>query len=571
MVIRANVSRHGFVLLGDEFLAAAAQSRELLHTPTPHQYRISVPAAATTAVTTTTSIICTAPSFPFPYHAHAYSDVVQEQLLVGDQRAMAKKLEDPVFDEGPIFDEELVLDPNLAAATSLEINMEPSNFNSGASFNCSTKCPSRVVDIMASVAFDEETIVDDGPIFDEDLFDLYGLQGVSLEQLVECGEYLVSDALEPRAVLEIDDKHTHVEQSTFGDPLVQVVAACEQLAEGEHEMAADNELLDKGIGKEQSITIRSSGELFEANTQNIFQEVELHSHMVSYLTRLADDASGNVENIGKLQMPWDPGGSGSVVVSVQELLVRHYQAVTFGDSVTPGPYASVPQWSHGNFSLGKNVPQQRLSHRMTSRQWDPGILRYVASSTYTICSSFQFLQSLVTLLVPLLQVLYAAYLKTQWGLILRIYVTIWLKLREFVMSTELKLMGLCLLSPEEKCASVRSEWQQANLGDGDGFSHMPPWTQNGFILEALSTFLVQFALTMKLQLLDSFQGHHLLLIILRIIRHWDPRINSLMRLIMTACVHKFFREEGKLKMTRRRVCCANAWCCLGTSNILAGR
>jgi hypothetical protein len=136
----------------------------------------------------------------------------------------------------------------------------------------------------------------------------------------------------------------------------------------------------------------------------------------------------------------------------------------------------MPPWSHGNFSLGTNVPHRRFSHRMTSRQWDPGILRYVASSTYTICSSFQFLQSLVTLLVPLLQVLYAAYLKTQLGLILRIYVTIWLKLRGFVMSTELKLMVLCLLSQEEKCASVRSEWQQANLGDGDGFSHMPPWT-----------------------------------------------------------------------------------------------
>jgi hypothetical protein len=102
------VPRHEFVLLGDEFLAAAAQSRGLLHTPTPHQYRISVPAAATTVVTTTTSIICTAPSFPFPHRAHAYSDVVQEQLLVGDQSAMAKKLEDHVFDEGPIFDEELV-------------------------------------------------------------------------------------------------------------------------------------------------------------------------------------------------------------------------------------------------------------------------------------------------------------------------------------------------------------------------------------------------------------------------------------------------------------------------------
>jgi hypothetical protein len=68
----------------------------------------------------------------------------------------------------------------------------------------------------------------------------------------------------------------------------------------------------------------------------------------------------------------------------------------------------------------------------------------------------------------------------------------------------------------------------------------------------MCTFLVQFALTMKFQLLGSFQGHHLLLIILRIIWRWDPGINSLMRLIMSACVHKFFRGEGKLKMMRRQ-------------------
>jgi hypothetical protein len=121
-------------------------------------------------------------------------------------------------------------DPNLAAATSLEINMEPSNFNSGVPFNCSTKCPSRVVDIMASVAFDEETIVDEGPVFDEYFFDGHDLQGISLGQLVECGESLLAHALEPHAVLDIDDKQAHDEQLKW-NPMMLNEAAHEEFGE----------------------------------------------------------------------------------------------------------------------------------------------------------------------------------------------------------------------------------------------------------------------------------------------------------------------------------------------------
>jgi pentatricopeptide repeat protein len=61
-----------------------------------------------------------------------------------------------------LFDEELILDPNLAAATPLDIDIEPSNYNNCTLSNCSMNCPSHAIDFMGSAALDE------GPVFDEE-------------------------------------------------------------------------------------------------------------------------------------------------------------------------------------------------------------------------------------------------------------------------------------------------------------------------------------------------------------------------------------------------------------------
>lgn len=99
--------------------------------------------------------------------------------------------------------------------------------------------------------------------------------------------------------------------------------------------------------------------------------------------------------------------------------------------------------------------EHQLALCMTARrQWGPGISRHVTSSTYKICSWFQFIQSSLTVLVLLLQVLHAAYLKTHLGLMLGINITIWLMLRVLPFGLIMIARSLCGVG---KCTSHRIE------------------------------------------------------------------------------------------------------------------
>ncbi|KAL0356993.1 UNVERIFIED_CONTAM: Heat shock protein, mitochondrial [Sesamum calycinum] len=62
--------------------------------------------------------------------------------------------------------------------------------------------------------------------------------------------------------------------STAADNQTQVGI---KVLQGEREMASDNKLLDKTTGKEQQITIRSSGGLSEDEIEKMVKEAELHS------------------------------------------------------------------------------------------------------------------------------------------------------------------------------------------------------------------------------------------------------------------------------------------------------
>jgi hypothetical protein len=81
--------------------------------------------------------------------------------------------EQPVFDEGPMFVEELLID------------LESSGFESCAPFNCSLYCLSHVVDVMASKVATLDEVPPVAVIWDGDSLYGHGLQGVSLEKLVE--------------------------------------------------------------------------------------------------------------------------------------------------------------------------------------------------------------------------------------------------------------------------------------------------------------------------------------------------------------------------------------------------
>jgi hypothetical protein len=99
----------------------------------------------------------------FTYQPHLHSDGCDRGgygASYGGNRELFN--DEPIFDKAPIFDEELIDDRNLVAAMSLDIDIEPSNFNNCVPFNCSTNCPSNDVNATGYAAFDE------GPAFDNE-------------------------------------------------------------------------------------------------------------------------------------------------------------------------------------------------------------------------------------------------------------------------------------------------------------------------------------------------------------------------------------------------------------------
>jgi hypothetical protein len=81
--------------------------------------------------------------------------------------------EQSIFDEGHVFDEEPLID------------LEPSGFDIYVSFNCSSYYLSHVVDVMPSKVATWDDVHPAAMIWYGDSLDGHGLQGVSLEKLVE--------------------------------------------------------------------------------------------------------------------------------------------------------------------------------------------------------------------------------------------------------------------------------------------------------------------------------------------------------------------------------------------------
>jgi hypothetical protein len=309
-----------------------------------------------------------------------------------------------LFDEGPIFDKELVLNPNLAAATLLDIDIEPSNYNNCTLFNCSMSCPSHAIDFMGSAAFDEGPVFDEEPDREEEepVFDDLATTctGFGFNDEPVYDEELFHDpTLNAATTLGIDIETTRYDDlggcggHSYDDhgcySCSREVAALPVFDEMPLESVVWDEVLVHGLDSHDDLLRQlTQGSEFMSGQENV-RESSLPPCSSRGLNSGDDNqtllskgparcsAHHVLDKIPSPSVMWDNDVSQDYSLC-HALLVELAQAGQY--VVDEGKYRKA------NFSM---------------RNWDPGILSYAVANTYEISSSVLFVQNSVMLLVQM--------------------------------------------------------------------------------------------------------------------------------------------------------------------------